>query len=144
VVTVVLLASHSITGQPGWAGDVAVACLRGDERAAREAAARHEAVIVYPASKAALAWWARREGAQEQWIGAGIRLDSVAPGKVTTAMTEQLAADCRRGRGPRSAVRPAAATCGSTRRPGSRPCTTARARCGWPTVPRSPSTSGSW
>jgi NAD(P)-dependent dehydrogenase (short-subunit alcohol dehydrogenase family) len=90
---VVLLASNSITGQPGWAGDVAVACLGGDEEAARAAAARHEAVMVYPASKAALAWWARREGVQERWIGAGIRLNSVAPGKVATAMTEQLAAD---------------------------------------------------
>jgi NAD(P)-dependent dehydrogenase (short-subunit alcohol dehydrogenase family) len=90
---VVFLASNSITGQPGWAGEVAVACLRGDEEAARTAAAQHEAVLVYPASKAALAWWARRAGVTEDWIGAGIRLNSVAPGKVATAMTEQLAAD---------------------------------------------------
>jgi NAD(P)-dependent dehydrogenase (short-subunit alcohol dehydrogenase family) len=90
---VVFLASNSITGQPGWAGEVAVACLRGDEEAARAAAAQHEAVLVYPASKAALAWWARRTGVTEDWIGAGIRLNSVATGKVATAMTEQLAAD---------------------------------------------------
>jgi NAD(P)-dependent dehydrogenase (short-subunit alcohol dehydrogenase family) len=90
---VVFLASNSITGQPGWAGEVAVACLRGDEEAARAAAAEHEAVMVYPATKAALAWWARRAGVTEEWIGAGIRLNSVAPGKVATAMTEQLAAD---------------------------------------------------
>jgi NAD(P)-dependent dehydrogenase (short-subunit alcohol dehydrogenase family) len=90
---VVLLASNSITGQPGWAGEVAAACLRGDEDAARAAAAGHEAVMVYPATKAALAWWARRAGVTEEWIGAGIRLNSVAPGKVATAMTEQLAAD---------------------------------------------------
>jgi NAD(P)-dependent dehydrogenase (short-subunit alcohol dehydrogenase family) len=90
---VVFLASNSITGQPGWAGEVALACLGGDEAAARAAAAEHEAVMVYPASKAALAWWARREGVQEEWIGAGIRLNSVAPGKVATAMTDQLAAD---------------------------------------------------
>ena len=90
---VVFLASNSITGQPGWAGEVAVACLRGDEEAARAAATQHEAVMVYPASKAALAWWARRAGVTEEWIGAGIRLNAVAPGKVATAMTEQLAAD---------------------------------------------------
>jgi NAD(P)-dependent dehydrogenase (short-subunit alcohol dehydrogenase family) len=72
---------------------VAIACLRGDEEAARAVAARHEAVMVYPASKAALAWWARRAGVTEEWIGAGIRLNSVAPGKIATAMTEQLAAD---------------------------------------------------
>jgi len=90
---VVLLASNSITGQPGWAGEIAVACLRGDEAAARVAAAEHEAVMVYPATKAALAWWARRAGVTEDWIGRGIRLNSVAPGKIATAMTEQLAAD---------------------------------------------------
>ena len=48
---VVLLASNSITGQPGWAGEVAVACLRGDEEVARAAAAEHEAVMVYPARR---------------------------------------------------------------------------------------------
>jgi NAD(P)-dependent dehydrogenase (short-subunit alcohol dehydrogenase family) len=90
---VVFLASNSITGMPGWAGEVAVACLRGDEAAARAVAAEREAVMVYPASKAALAWWARRAGITEEWIGAGIRLNSVAPGKIATAMTEQLAAD---------------------------------------------------
>jgi NAD(P)-dependent dehydrogenase (short-subunit alcohol dehydrogenase family) len=90
---VVLLASNSITGQPGWAGEVAAACLAGDEEAARAAAAEHEAVMVYPATKAALAWWARRAGVTEAWIGAGIRLNSVAPGKIATSMTEQLAAD---------------------------------------------------
>jgi NAD(P)-dependent dehydrogenase (short-subunit alcohol dehydrogenase family) len=89
----VFLASNSITGQPGWAGDVAVACLRDDEVAARAAATSHEAVVVYPATKAALAWWARRAGVTEEWIGVGIRLNSVAPGKIATAMTEQLAAD---------------------------------------------------
>ncbi|HRD60643.1 MAG TPA: SDR family oxidoreductase [Nocardioides sp.] len=90
---VVFLASNSITGQPGWAGEVATACLSGDETAARSAAAAHEAVMVYPASKAALAWWARREGVRPEWVGAGIRLNAVAPGKTSTAMTEQLAAD---------------------------------------------------
>jgi NAD(P)-dependent dehydrogenase (short-subunit alcohol dehydrogenase family) len=90
---VVLLASNSITGQPGWAGEVAVACLRGDEEVARSAAAQHEAVMVYPASKAALAWWARRAGVTEEWIGAGIRLNSVAPGKIATPMVDQLMAD---------------------------------------------------
>ena len=35
---VVLLASNSITGQPGWDSAVAGLCLRGDETAVREAA----------------------------------------------------------------------------------------------------------
>ena len=90
---VVLLASNSITGMPGWTASVAAHCLRDDETAARTAAAAVDAVMVYPATKAALAWWARREGVTPEWIGQGIRINSVAPGMVSTPMTEQLAAD---------------------------------------------------
>ena len=90
---VVFLASNSITGQPGWDSAVAGLCLRGDESAVREAASRTEAVMVYPASKAALAWWARREGVKPEWAGAGIRLNSVAPGATETPMVDQLMAD---------------------------------------------------
>ncbi len=90
---VVLLASNSITCQPGWAGDVADLCLAGDEDAARAAAAATEAVQVYPATKAALAWWARREGLGEDWTGAGIRVNAVAPGLIATPITDRLRAD---------------------------------------------------
>ena len=90
---VVLLASNSITGMPGWNAEVATLCLRDDEPAAREAAAQVDSVMVYPSSKAALAWWARREGVTPEWIGAGIRINSVAPGLIETPMTEQLRAD---------------------------------------------------
>lgn len=90
---VVLLASNSITGMPGWTVGVATECLRDDEDAARALAATVEAVMVYPATKAALAWWARREGVRPEWIGAGIRINSIAPGKIATPMAAQLAAD---------------------------------------------------
>ncbi len=91
--SVVLLASNSITGMPGWDAEVATRCLRENEDSARAAAAATEAVMIYPSTKAALAWWARREGVKPEWIGAGIRLNSVAPGKVATAMTAEMAAD---------------------------------------------------
>ncbi len=91
--SVVLLASNSITGMPGWTASVAALCLRDDEPAARAAAAEVEAVTVYPATKAALAWWARREGVTPEWIGRGIRINAVAPGMVDTPMTDRLAAD---------------------------------------------------
>ncbi len=91
--SVVLLASNSITGMPGWNAAVAGYCLRDDEPAARAAASEVDSVMVYPATKAALAWWARREGVTDPWIGQGIRINSVAPGMVATAMTEQLRAD---------------------------------------------------
>jgi NAD(P)-dependent dehydrogenase (short-subunit alcohol dehydrogenase family) len=90
---VVLLASNSITCQPGWDVDVAAACLAGDEEEARRLAAQTEAVQVYPASKMALAHWARREGVKPDWAGRGIRVNAIAPGLVATPMTDQLRAD---------------------------------------------------
>ncbi len=91
--SVVLLASNSISCQPGWHLPVAEACLADDEAAARAAAAEVEAVHVYPASKAALARWARREGVTEAWAGSGIRLNAVAPGLIATPMTDRLRED---------------------------------------------------
>jgi NAD(P)-dependent dehydrogenase (short-subunit alcohol dehydrogenase family) len=90
---VVLLASNSITCQPGWNADVAGACLAGDEAGARTLAAATEAVQVYPSSKMALAYWARREGVKPAWAGSGIRVNAIAPGLIATPMTEQLRQD---------------------------------------------------
>ena len=94
---VVVLASNSITAQPGWSSEVATACLQGDEPAARARAADLEAVHVYPATKAALAYWVRREGVKKDWIGAGVRLNAVAPGLIATPMTDQLREDPQLG-----------------------------------------------
>lgn len=91
--SVVLLASNSITGMPGWRASVADHCLAEDEGAACADAAEADSVMVYPATKAALAWWARREGVTEEWIGEGIRLNAVAPGMIASPMTDQLRAD---------------------------------------------------
>jgi len=90
---VVFLASNSITGMPGWNAPVARACLRDDEPGARAEAARVDSVMVYPSTKAALAWWARRQGVQAEWAGAGIRLNSVAPGATETPMVDRMRAD---------------------------------------------------
>lgn len=95
---VVLLSSNSVTCQPGWATTVAKACLAGDEDRARRLAAGYDPVFVYPATKASLAWWARREGVRRYWAGAGVRLNAVAPGLIATAMTDQLGEDERLGR----------------------------------------------
>lgn len=90
---VVLLSSNSTTCQPGWSAPVAKACLRGDEAKARSAAAKVPAVIAYPSSKAALAWWARTEGVTRRWAGAGVRINAVAPGLIATPMTTEVKAD---------------------------------------------------
>lgn len=95
--TVVLLASNSVTCQPGWSADVVAACLRDDEPEARSLAASLEAVHVYPSSKAALAYWARREGVKPEWAGAGVRVNAIAPGLIATPMTDQLREDPQLG-----------------------------------------------
>ena len=95
--SVVLLASNSITGMPGWRASVAALCLADDEPAARADAGEVDSIMVYPATKAALAWWARREGVTPEWIGQGIRLNAVAPGMVASPMTDRLLADAEIG-----------------------------------------------
>ncbi|HWJ80966.1 MAG TPA: SDR family oxidoreductase [Nocardioides sp.] len=94
---VVFLSSNSVTSQPGWNADVAAACLKGDEAAARKVAAESEPVHVYPATKAAVAYWARREGVKPEWGGAGIRLNAVAPGLIETPMSDAMKADPKLG-----------------------------------------------
>ncbi len=95
--SVVLVASNSITAQPGWSGEVAGACLAGDEEEARRLAAEVDAVNVYPATKAALAYWARREGIKPEWAGAGVRVNAMAPGLIATPMTDRLREDAKLG-----------------------------------------------
>lgn len=94
---VVLVSSNSVTCQPGWKGEVTAACLADDEEKARRLAASEDAVKIYPATKAALAYWARREGIKPEWAGAGIRINAVAPGMIATPMTEQLRKDPKLG-----------------------------------------------
>jgi NAD(P)-dependent dehydrogenase (short-subunit alcohol dehydrogenase family) len=92
--SVVLIASNSVTCQPGWASEgVVEACLADDEGRARTLAASHEAVMMYPVSKFALASWARLEGVKPAWAGSGIRVNAIAPGLIATPMTDQLRAD---------------------------------------------------
>jgi NAD(P)-dependent dehydrogenase (short-subunit alcohol dehydrogenase family) len=95
--SVVLLSSNSVTCQPGWRGEVTAACLADDEEKARRLASTEEAVNIYPATKAAVAYWARREGIKPEWAGAGIRLNAIAPGMIATPMTERLREDPRLG-----------------------------------------------
>ena len=56
-------------------------CLAGDEEAATTRGGGD-----YAASKAAFCRWVRRHAPTEAWAGAGIPLNAVAPGTVTTPM----------------------------------------------------------
>jgi NAD(P)-dependent dehydrogenase (short-subunit alcohol dehydrogenase family) len=81
----VAVRSNSTTTQPGVPVDLAEACRAGDEAAAL-ATAGH-GIGAYAATKLALARWVRRHAVGDDWIGAGIRLNAVAPGLIATPMT---------------------------------------------------------
>lgn len=72
------------------AGDAGLvdACLAGDEHRARAVAdrlaARGRGSVVYRSTKIALNRWLRRAAVHEDWAGAGILLNAVAPGIVET------------------------------------------------------------
>ena len=89
--SVVLTSSNSVECQPRWTPDLAEVIFAGDESAAREALADVDAVTAYPASKAALRWWMRREA--KAWSKDGIRINAIAPGLVETAMAAEMRAD---------------------------------------------------
>ncbi|WP_218682369.1 SDR family oxidoreductase [Microbacterium sp. BF1] len=77
--------------------DLVDAALDGDESRALEigdqlAVTAEGGFLNYSSSKRALSRWVRRESVSEAWAGAGIPLNAVAPGTVTTAMTAGLLA----------------------------------------------------
>ena len=84
----IAISSNSTTVQPGIPMDVVERCLAGDEPGAREAADAATSVATYPATKTAIAWWARRNAPGPDWAGAGINLNVVAPGAVETPLLQ--------------------------------------------------------
>jgi NAD(P)-dependent dehydrogenase (short-subunit alcohol dehydrogenase family) len=89
----VAISSNSTTVQKRIPMDVVELCLAGDEAAACAAADAAGALAVYPATKTALAWWARRQATTAEWAGTGIMLNVVAPGAVETPLLQQTRDD---------------------------------------------------
>lgn len=85
--------SNSMTCMPGVSEELVEALLAGDEDHARAVADQRASVMAYPATKTAVARWLRRHAPTEEWIGAGIRLNAIAPGVVETAMVAETRAD---------------------------------------------------
>lgn len=84
----VAISSNSTTVQPGVPMDVVELLLAGDEPGARDAADADSALATYPATKTAIAWWCRRHAPTDEWAGAGINLNVVAPGAVETPLLQ--------------------------------------------------------
>jgi NAD(P)-dependent dehydrogenase (short-subunit alcohol dehydrogenase family) len=89
----VAISSNSATCQPGWSEELVDACLSGDEALACKVAKQGDSPTAYPATKAALARWVRRNAPSADWIGQGIRLNAVAPGLVETPFVDATRAD---------------------------------------------------
>ena len=94
----IAISSNSTTIQPGVPMDVVECCLAGDEPAAREAGDTAGSLASYPATKTAIAWWARRTAPTPAWAGAGINLNVIAPGAVETPLLQGCREDPTTGR----------------------------------------------
>lgn len=93
---VVVFGSNSTTTVPAVPSRAIRALLAGDiEKALRAYAlfGRYGPPVAYAASKIALSRWVRRHAVTEQWAGAGIRLNALAPGAIMTPMLEDQLAD---------------------------------------------------
>lgn len=84
----VAISSNSTTTTPGLPSALVDTILAGDEAAALAATDAAPGVFAYPASKLALARFVRHRAPTPEWIGAGIRLNAVAPGVIETPMTK--------------------------------------------------------
>ena len=84
----VAISSNSTTTTPGLPKDLIDVIRAGDEAAALEAVGEAPGVFAYPASKLALARYVRHRAPTPEWIGAGIRLNAIAPGVIETPMTK--------------------------------------------------------
>jgi NAD(P)-dependent dehydrogenase (short-subunit alcohol dehydrogenase family) len=84
----VAISSNSTTTTPGLPDALVEAILTRDEPGALDAVGAAPGLFAYPASKLALARWVRRRAVQPEWIGAGIRLNAIAPGVIRTPLTE--------------------------------------------------------
>lgn len=93
----VAFSSNSTTVQPDIPADLVEACLGHDEALSAKLADAAGPLRTYPATKLALAHWVRRQATGEDWAGAGLRLNAIAPGMIDTPMVDAMRADPETG-----------------------------------------------
>ena len=89
---VVVFSSNSTTTTPMVPARTVRAFFAGDaEKAVRSVKffGRNASVFAYAASKVAVSRWVRHAAVRREWAGAGIRLNALAPGAITTPMLEE-------------------------------------------------------
>ncbi|MEZ4331317.1 MAG: SDR family oxidoreductase [Myxococcota bacterium] len=89
----VAISSNSATTMPGLPIELTRLLLDGEPGEAIARADKLGSILTYGASKLAVARWVRRHAPKPEWIGAGITLNAIAPGKTQTAMVAEGRAD---------------------------------------------------
>ena len=89
----VVVSSNSTSIQPGVPMALVDALRAGDEPAALTVADETDSFAAYPASKLAVARWCRAASVTDEWAGAGIRLNAIAPGAVETPLLDASRSD---------------------------------------------------
>jgi len=95
---VVVFGSNSTTVTPAVPRRTIKAFLSGDiDKAVRSVRifGKGAAPIMYAGSKIAVTRWARRHATRQEWAGAGIRLNVLAPGAIMTPLLEKQLATPR-------------------------------------------------
>ena len=89
----IAISSNAATTAPGIDTALVEACLAGDEASACRRADEVGGPGSYAAAKLALARWVRRVSTTDEWIGAQVTLNAIAPGRVETPLVAEMAAD---------------------------------------------------
>jgi NAD(P)-dependent dehydrogenase (short-subunit alcohol dehydrogenase family) len=84
----VVVSSNAATTTPDIPVELVDACLEFREADARALAAKHGVVQAYSGSKLAISRLVRRLAPTADWIGAGVRLNAVAPGATLTPLLQ--------------------------------------------------------
>lgn len=90
---VVIFSSNSTTTVPGIPQDLVDAFQERDTEKvleiAESAGPEMSVSLIYAGSKTAVTHWMRTIGVTEEWAGAGIRVNALAPGAIRTPLLEQ-------------------------------------------------------